>query len=83
MFDPLKKEKLKLQQASINAQLATKYTQRQFDNAKLQSKGFISSPSGIIAMFAAGSISGASGGISSVKSSPSMSTLISLLVKFF
>jgi hypothetical protein len=77
MFDPLKKEKLQLKQATINAELATKYTERQFKSATLKSKEFISSPTGIVTMFIAGSVRG----VSSSKSSAS--TLISLLFKLF
>lgn len=79
MFDLLKKEKAKLQQAKINAELAKKYSARQFEKAKSTSKSFVSSPTGIAGMFVAGSIKGA---VSDVPKAPS-SLIISMLLKLF
>lgn len=83
MFDPLKKEKLQLQQATSQTQLAIKYTQTQYEEAKIVSKRFISSPTGIATSFAAGSMTGALGNSSPSKATSSASTLTSLLLKFF
>lgn len=79
MFDPLKKERAKLLQASINAELARKYSKRQLENAKSKSKSFISSPTGIAGMFVAGSIKGASTDVPK----PPASIILSLLLKLF
>jgi len=79
MFDPLKKEKANLNQARINAEVARKYSKRQFENAKSKSKSFISSPTGIAGMFVAGSIKGATSDIPK----PSSSLLLSLFLKLF
>tara|TARA_R110002153_G_scaffold110189_1_gene251162 strand:+ start:34793 stop:35032 length:240 start_codon:yes stop_codon:yes gene_type:complete len=79
MFDPLKKEKAKVQQAKINAELAKKYSQRQFEKAKYSSKSFISSPTGIAGMFVAGSINGATSDVPK----PISSVVVSLLLKLF
>lgn len=79
MFDPLKKEKAKVEQARINAELAKKYSLRQYQKAKYTSKSFISSPTGIASMFVAGSINGAT---SEVPKAPS-SIILSLLLKLF
>lgn len=81
MFDPLKKEKQQLHQANIEAELATQYTQAQYQAAKLASKRFLSSPTGIATSFAAGSMTAASSNVSPTKPSPSTSSLMSLLLK--
>ena len=79
MFDPLRKDKLKLKQASINAELAKKYTNRQFNNAKIKSEKLISSPMGLVTMFSLGALSG----MPSTKPLSSTSTLTSMLFKLF
>ncbi|TYK65732.1 hypothetical protein [Colwellia echini] len=79
MFDFLKKDKTKLQQATINAQLATIHSRLQLEDATLKSKLFISSPTGIATMFAAGSINGALPS----KYNISASTIASLIWKAF
>jgi hypothetical protein len=79
MFDPLNKEKAKLEQARINAEVAKKYTKRQWVNAKVKSKSFISSPTGIASMFVAGSINGATSDVPK----PLSSVVVSLLLKLF
>lgn len=79
MFDPLKHEKAKLQQARVNAELARKYSKRQFENAKSKTKSFISSPTGIAGMFVAGSIKGATQQVPK----PPLSIITSVLLKLF
>lgn len=79
MFDPLKKEKAKLQQATVNAALAKKYSSRQLVNAKSKSRSFLSSPIGIAGMFVAGSIKGAADKVPK----PPSSILLSTLLKMF
>lgn len=79
MFDPLKKEKAKVQLASVNVELAKKYSKRQCENAKSKSKSLLSSPTGIAGMFVAGSINGASTELPK----PPSSIIISMLLKLF
>jgi hypothetical protein len=79
MFDPLKKQKAKLQQAKINAELADKYSKRQLENAQSKSKSFISSPTGIAGMFVAGSIKGATADVPKPPASIILSMLLKLL----
>ncbi|MBU2871843.1 hypothetical protein [Colwellia sp. E2M01] len=79
MFDLLKKDKAALQQASINAQLASKQSRIQLEEATLISKQFVSSPTGIATMFTAGAINGAL----PPKYNVSATTLASFLWKAF
>tara|TARA_R110000751_G_scaffold307911_2_gene435223 strand:- start:36742 stop:36990 length:249 start_codon:yes stop_codon:yes gene_type:complete len=79
VFDPMKKQKLKLQQASVNANLAKQYSIRQLENAKSKSESFISSPTGIASMFVAGSIKGATTDVPK----PPASIILSMLLKLF
>ena len=77
MFDPLKKEKASLEQARTNAELAKKYSKRQFKNAKSKSRSFLSSPTGIASMFAAGAVNGATSDVPK----PPLSIILSMLLK--